>query len=50
MVSVFDKFKFKPVFKKGFLEDPYELSAMIAFGIGCPFILVIFSVTLCLLK
>jgi hypothetical protein len=37
-------------FKENFLDDPFEMSAAIAFGIGFPLILLIFGVTLYLLK
>jgi len=42
--------KLKTWFKNEILEDPYEASAAVAFGIGCPLILVIFIATLYLIK
>jgi len=42
--------KLKVWFKKEYLDDPYEATALVAFGIGCPFILIIFAVTLYLIK
>ena len=42
--------KFIVWLKKEYLDDPYEATALVAFGIGCPFILIIFAVTLYLIK
>jgi len=42
--------KVKEWFRNEVLNDPYELSAAAAFGIGLPLILVIFVITLYLIK
>lgn len=42
--------KIKNWFKNEVLNDPYEASAAYAFGIGYSLGLVVFAITLCLIK